>query len=117
MFQSKNSGDRRGWSFRKRSARHRVLSNTVITEAPYSANKESSESASLNFQSPDTSTVPEEISVIQCTGEKPQLPTYADSKESETIVVAKDESKVDEQVEESVVIVIQAAVRCFLVSF
>ncbi|KAJ9186482.1 hypothetical protein P3X46_002050 [Hevea brasiliensis] len=112
--ENKNSGDRRGWSFRKRSARHRVLSNTVITEAAYSANKESSESASLNFQSPDTSTVPEKISIIQCTDEKPQLSTFSDAKVSETIVFSKDESEVDAQLEESVVIVIQAAVRGFL---
>ncbi|KVH90423.1 hypothetical protein Ccrd_007563 [Cynara cardunculus var. scolymus] len=40
---SQNKGpDKRGWSFRKRSARHRVLSNTVVTEIPSSENKESS---------------------------------------------------------------------------
>ncbi|KDP36953.1 hypothetical protein JCGZ_08244 [Jatropha curcas] len=111
--ENKSSSDKRGWSFRKRSARHRVLSNTVITEAPFSANKESSESASLNFQLPDTTSVPEKISVIQSTDEKPQL-TFADSKESETIVVTKDESEVEAPLEESIVVVIQAAVRGFL---
>ncbi|KAJ9166001.1 hypothetical protein P3X46_020806 [Hevea brasiliensis] len=109
--ENKNSTEGCGWSFRKRSVRHRVLSNTIITEASYSANKESTESASLNFQSPDTSTVPDKISVIQCTDEKPHLSTFADSKVSETFVVAMDESEVDAQLEESVVIVIQAAVR------
>ncbi|PWA93766.1 hypothetical protein CTI12_AA067560 [Artemisia annua] len=40
----KNKGsDKRGWSFRKRSARHRVLSNTVVTEAPSSEKKETSD--------------------------------------------------------------------------
>eukprot|EP00257_Ricinus_communis_P017278 XP_015575680.1 protein IQ-DOMAIN 32 [Ricinus communis] len=111
--ENKSSSDKRGWSFRKRSARHRVLSNTIIAEAPYSANKESSESATLTFQSPDSSNVPEKISVIQCTDEKPQLP-IADSKVSETIVVTKDESEAHAHLEESVVIVIQTAVRQFL---
>lgn len=41
---SENKGsDKRGWSFRKRSARHRVLSNTVVTEAPSSEKKETSD--------------------------------------------------------------------------
>jgi len=41
---SENKGsDKRGWSFRKRSARHRVLSNTVVTEAPSSEKKENSD--------------------------------------------------------------------------
>ncbi|XP_065880792.1 protein IQ-DOMAIN 32 [Euphorbia lathyris] len=109
--ENKGSSDKRRWSFRKRSARHRVLSNTVIAEAPYSANKGCSDSGSLNFQSPDTSTVPEKISVIHCTDEKPQLPTSIDSKASETIVVIEDKSEDDAQLEESVVIVIQTAVR------
>ncbi|KAF2310082.1 hypothetical protein GH714_006480 [Hevea brasiliensis] len=78
--ENKNSTEGCGWSFRKRSVRHRVLSNTIITEASYSANKESTESASLNFQSPDTSTVPDKISVIQCTDEKPHLSTLQTQK-------------------------------------
>ncbi|WCJ35132.1 IQ-domain 32 [Euphorbia peplus] len=113
--QNKGSSDKRRWSFRKRSDRHRVLSNTVITtEAPYSANKACSDSASLNFQSTDTSTVPEKISLIHCSDEKPQLPTSVDSKASETIVVTEDKSEDDAQPEESVVIVIQTAVRVSL---
>ena len=93
-----------------------MLSNIVIAEAPYSANKESSESANINFQSPDTSSILEKISVIQCTDDKPPLP-IADSKVSETIVVTKDESEVHAQLEESIVIVIQTGFRGFLVFF
>nr|GLL18136.1 protein IQ-DOMAIN 32-like isoform X1 [Ipomoea trifida] len=47
--ESKGSSDKRGWSFRKRSARHRVLSNTVVSETQ-SANKDSSESIGINSQ-------------------------------------------------------------------
>ncbi|XP_050205557.1 protein IQ-DOMAIN 32 [Mercurialis annua] len=111
--QKKRPNDKRGWSFRKRSTHHRVLSNTVITEPPYSAHRESSESANVDFQSPDTTIVPEKISVIQCTDEKLQLP-LAGPEVSETIVVTQDESEAHAQLEESVVIVIQTAVRGFM---
>ena len=93
-----------------------MLSNTVIVEAPYSANNESLKSANINFQSPDTSSILEKISMIQCTDDKPQLP-IADSKVLETIVVTKDESEVHAQLEESVVVIIQTGVRGFLVFF
>jgi hypothetical protein len=70
--------------------------------------------------------------VIQCTDEKPQLsekpqlpdklqlsekPLSAstDQEVAEAIVFTKDENEVDDRVEESVVIVIQAAVRGVLV--
>lgn len=115
MFQNKGSTEKSRWSFRKRSARHRVLSNTVITEPPYSGNKGSADSASLNFQSPDPSAVPEKISVVHCTDEKAQLPTSVDSKAAESTLVTEDKSEVDAQLEESVVIVVQTAVRGFLV--
>ncbi|CAN6722341.1 unnamed protein product [Malus baccata var. baccata] len=74
--ESKSPSDKRGWSFRKRAARHRVLSNTVITETPTSGHKESPESASA--------TVPEKISLIHCSDEKPQLVTPENPKVSET---------------------------------
>ncbi|KAK4860137.1 hypothetical protein QYF36_017957 [Acer negundo] len=78
VSESKGSNDKRGWSFRKRSARHRVLSNTVISETPSSVKKEVPESAELNFQPPNNSTIPEKISVVQFTDEKPQLSTPTD---------------------------------------
>ncbi|KAI5596791.1 hypothetical protein POPTR_002G025200v4 [Populus trichocarpa] len=127
--ESNGSSDKRGWSFRKKSARHRVLSNTIISETtPSSVNKESPEPANLNFQPPDIPTAPEKNAVIQCTDEKPQLsekpqlpdklqlsekPLSAstDQEVAEAIVFTKDENEVDDRVEESVVIVIQAAVR------
>ncbi|KAG7966745.1 hypothetical protein I3843_08G064100 [Carya illinoinensis] len=114
VSESKGSGDKRGWSFRKRSARHRVLSNTVISETPSSGNKEKPESATLNHPLPANSTVPEKVSVIQSTGEKPQLSTSVNPKVIETIVAAENESTPDVNLEESVVIVIQTAIRGFM---
>ncbi|KAA8537545.1 hypothetical protein F0562_027153 [Nyssa sinensis] len=90
--ESKGSSDKRGWSFRKRSATHRVLSNTVITETPSSGNKETPESATVDFQ------------------------TQANSSASrENLCSARDDdTKVDVNLDESVLIVIQAAIRGFL---
>lgn len=126
--ESKGSSDKRGWSFRKRSARHRVLSNTVITETPTSGHKEIPESATLNFQPPASTTVPEKISVIHCSDEKPQLLTpenpkvsetepkvsETEVKVSETENIAEDQSAVECKLDESVVIVVQTAVRGLL---
>ncbi|XP_061356471.1 protein IQ-DOMAIN 32-like [Gastrolobium bilobum] len=108
-----DSNDKRGWSFRKRSARHRVLSNTAITETPSSANKESSERTSINFQSVAEPNVVEKIYTTNFSDEKPQLSSLASSQVSETIVT-ETEGKVDVNQPESVVIIIQAAIRRFL---
>lgn len=92
-----------------------MLNNTVIAETPNTGNKESPESAALNFETPADTTVPEKISVVHCIDEKPPLPTPEHPKGDETIVAAERESEVDTKLEESVVIVIQTAVRGFLV--
>ncbi|GMJ15434.1 IQ-domain 32 [Hibiscus trionum] len=136
--QSKRSGDKKGWSFRKRSEQHRVLSNTVIHEAS-SGLKEIPESSSY-VQQTDVSTAPEKTSTIQYTEEKPQSPTAKDcvegksqlvapkeyveeksqlltpedSKVSEPVVTTTIVAKDDANMDESVVIVIQTAIRGFL---
>ncbi|KAK9216804.1 hypothetical protein WN944_008815 [Citrus x changshan-huyou] len=146
VSESKGSNDKRGWSFRKKSARHRVLSNSVVTETtssvkkesletadvnfqtpssikqnlestdvsfqtPSSAKKESLELTNVNFQPPNISNVPEKVPTIQCIDEKPQLPTPVEPKTSETIIETDAD---DSPLDESVVIVIQAAVRGIL---
>lgn len=115
-LQRKGSNDKRGWSFRKKSAQQRVLSNTVTLETP-SGNKESPESASFSYPPPASSNVQEKFSAIQSLDEKPQLSTSPKTKVMETIVVCENDSKLDLNTEESVVIVIQAAIRGFLVFF
>ncbi|MCD7469295.1 hypothetical protein HAX54_008227 [Datura stramonium] len=79
--ESKSSSDKRGWSFRKKSSRHRVLSNTVISETP-SGNKDWPESASANLQTQSNSATPEKASVIQWADEKPQFSTIEKSQVS-----------------------------------
>ncbi|XP_027331954.1 protein IQ-DOMAIN 32-like isoform X2 [Abrus precatorius] len=108
-----NSNDKRGWSFRKRSARHRVLSNTVITETPSTANKGSSECTSINFQSMTEPAVVEKVCTTNFSDEKPQLSNLASSEMSETIIT-ETEAKVDVHLPESVVVIVQAAIRGFL---
>ncbi|KAM6544383.1 hypothetical protein CsatB_008830 [Cannabis sativa] len=116
LTESKGPSDKRGWSFRKRSARHRVLSNTVVTETPAFGNKEGPESAPLNFEAPADTTVPEKITVVHCNDEKPQLPTPVNPKESATLteVTTESEAETDAKVDEAVVIAIQTAARGFL---
>lgn len=110
----KDSNDKRGWSFRKRSARHRVLSNTVITtETTSSANKETSEYPSISFQSSAEPNVVEKICTTDFSNEKPQLSSDVCSEIPETIVT-ETESKVDVNPPESAVIIIQASIRGYL---
>ncbi|CAK9148255.1 unnamed protein product [Ilex paraguariensis] len=108
--ESKSSDDKRGWSFRKRSVRHRVLSNTVISETP-SANKESPESATVCVQTQANSTIAEKTPGMQWADEKPQSMNL---KSCETIAAIEDDNKVDVTPDESVIIVIQAGIRGFL---
>ncbi|KAL2468271.1 Protein IQ-DOMAIN 32 [Forsythia ovata] len=112
--ESKGISDRRGWSFRKRSARHRVLSNTVISEAASSVNKESPEPTTVNFQVEPNLTIPERTSAIQLTDDKTGLSTQASPKLSDFITTREDDTGANAIPDESVVIVIQAAIRRFL---
>ncbi|KAI9113306.1 hypothetical protein K1719_015831 [Acacia pycnantha] len=109
----KDSSDKRGWSFRKKSARHRVLSNAVITDPPSSANKESSECTSNNFQLSTETNIAEKCHTTNCPDEKPPPSSVEKSQLSES-VVTETESKVDVNPPESVTITIQAAIRGFM---
>ncbi|KAL8098446.1 hypothetical protein AgCh_031266 [Apium graveolens] len=114
VSENKSSADKRGWSFRKRSARHRVLSNTVISEVPSSLNKESPESVSVDYQTQAKACLPEKSSEMQWTEEMPQLPASLNSKFFEPVAVANVDAKLEIQPDESVVTVIQTAIRRFL---
>lgn len=114
-MQSKGSSDRRGWSFRKRSARHRVLSNSVTSEAPSSANKETPESTAANFQVQPDLTVPEKNSVIQLTEEKTEFSSQVDSKLSGIIAAKEDDCRANATPDEHSIVTIQAAIRGLLV--
>ncbi|XP_057766071.1 protein IQ-DOMAIN 32-like [Salvia miltiorrhiza] len=113
--QSKVSSARSGWSFRKRSARHRVLSNTIISEAPSFTDKESPESTAANLQVQPNLIVPEKASVIQWMDEKDKMSDQVDSNLSDIIATEKDEcSSVDATPKESSSILIQAIIRGYL---
>ncbi|XP_052201627.1 protein IQ-DOMAIN 32 [Diospyros lotus] len=111
--ESNSSNDKRGWSFRKRSARHRVLSNTAISETP-PLSKDCPETANVNLQVQPNTTSPEKTSELPWEDEKPQLSTSVNLKVSD----AKHDSKDDELLyinpDESVAIAIQAVIRRFL---
>lgn len=93
-----------------------MLSNTVIAEAPSSANKESSECTNFNFQPLPETNVVEKIFTTTFSDEKPQLSSFESSQISETKINVT-ESKVDVNPPESAVIIIQAAIRGLMVCF
>eukprot|EP00262_Sarcandra_glabra_P010342 TRINITY_DN2552_c0_g1_i1.p1 TRINITY_DN2552_c0_g1~~TRINITY_DN2552_c0_g1_i1.p1 ORF type:complete len:811 (+),score=180.37 TRINITY_DN2552_c0_g1_i1:145-2577(+) len=113
--ESKASTDKRGWSFRKRSSRHRVLSNTVIMEQPSTSNKESPDANTTDFHAQTNSSVPEKFSLTQWTDETPPLSsTEVNSKIVDTLPTTEDADNLDLNLQETVVIVIQAAIRGYL---
>lgn len=114
-LQSKVSSTRNGWSFRKRSARHRVLINTIISEAPSITDKESPESTAANLQMQPHFTVPEKASLFQLMDENDKISAHVDSNLSRIIVAKEDECSTDSSLEESSAILIQAAIRGYLV--
>lgn len=107
--------DKQGWSFRKRSSRQRVLSNTVITEISSPGNKECFDTASINFQQPTNGSIIEKDVSLQCASEKSQLPSTKNLKEYEAVDVIQKENKVDIGLEERSVIIIQTVIRGLLV--
>ncbi|XP_039052806.1 protein IQ-DOMAIN 32-like isoform X2 [Hibiscus syriacus] len=150
--ESKITNEKKGWSFRKRSDRHQVLSNTVIQEAT-SGLEQSPEFAGFNFQQPDASISTEKTSFIQHSEEKPQvktpneylevesksvapnefteeksqlltpmayteeksqLLTQEDSKMPESVPITTNEAEDDANLDESVAIIVQTAVRGYL---
>ncbi|KAK8648936.1 hypothetical protein V6N13_129678 [Hibiscus sabdariffa] len=91
VHESKRSSDKKGWSFRKRSERHRMLSNTVIHEATSGGLKENQESARFDFPQPDMSVGPEKTSIVLFTEEKPELITPKEYIEQKSQLVAPNE--------------------------
>ncbi|KAL6995804.1 hypothetical protein U1Q18_005940 [Sarracenia purpurea var. burkii] len=114
LFLNKGSSDKRGWSFRKRSAGHRVLSNTVISETPSSLDKESPETANVNIQTQSNTTFSEKTSAVARIDERPLLSTIANLEVPDIIVGTEDDKMHDINTDESVIVVIQTAVRGFL---
>ncbi|KAE9458606.1 hypothetical protein C3L33_09472, partial [Rhododendron williamsianum] len=112
-FSGKGSSQR-GWSFRKRSVRHRVLSNTVVTETSSSSYKESPQTATANLQTQPNPTSLEKTSAIPWTEEIPLLPASVNTKVCDTRVATEDDKLHHVNPDESVIVVIQASIRGFL---
>lgn len=112
--ESKGSSDRSRWSFRKRSARHRVLSNSVTSETPF-VSKADPDTDAVSLQTQASSTIPDKTSAVQWTEEKNQVQIPVDLKSSSAIASAEDENRTDSTPDEAVVIIIQSTVRRFLV--
>lgn len=87
----------RGWSFRKKSERHRVLSNTAIAETP-SGHKEIPASVGLSFQPPDSSAAPKKTSTVEYNEEKPRSLSSVLAQDSDT-TNGTDENHRDVKVE------------------
>nr|XP_043628557.1 protein IQ-DOMAIN 32-like [Erigeron canadensis] len=113
--------DKRGWSFRKRSARHRVLSNTVVTEPTTIQNKEKSEPVTYSSEPQLNSAISEKTPDNIWTEEIPSLVM-----KSTTVSTMVNDSPIKDEIKclpvpdesesesESAILVIQAAVRQFL---
>ncbi|XP_057505172.1 protein IQ-DOMAIN 32-like [Actinidia eriantha] len=112
--ESKGSSDKRGWSFRKRSASHRVLSNTIILETPSPLNKESPEITTANLQVQPNTAFPEETSAMLWMDEKPKLLTSVNLKVSDTRVATVEDKQNDVKPDESDIVALQAAIRGYL---
>ncbi|ESQ34809.1 hypothetical protein EUTSA_v10006839mg [Eutrema salsugineum] len=76
-LENKSSGDKRGWSFRKKSGKQRGLISSVVSETtPASRTRETLESALLKSPSPDNNIVSEK-QTFSADEKKSQLPvTY-----------------------------------------
>lgn len=89
--EAKTPSDRRGWSFRKRSGRHRVLGNNVSSETTTSADKEIPQGGSVDFQAPVK---------LNSADDKPQL-----SRPIEEVSKAVAATEKDSELKASVVVV------------
>ncbi|KAI3989095.1 hypothetical protein MKX01_033131 [Papaver californicum] len=133
--ESKRSTDKSRWSFRKRSARHRVLSNSANTESPSIGNRDSLESTSINYNTQSNLTTPEKVSVSHWASDypltgvpnsnAPLIDTKKDFKNEPVIsteharvidpsIFKQDVIKVDHKLEEVSAVVIQSAIRGYL---
>ncbi|CAL9215594.1 unnamed protein product [Arabidopsis halleri] len=106
-LENKSSGDKRGWSFRKKSGKQRGLITSVVSETtPASRTRETLESALLKSPSPDNNNVSEKQQQSFSVDEKKsQLPvvTYVaepvDEKKTQSVEEKTELSSVEEQID------------------
>ena len=116
LSQTKAASENHRWSFRKKSSGHRVLSDTVISE-PLSTicDKETLQATTANFGSPIHPSIPVKLQVVDKPKEMlPLSPDLADSEVTST-QLADTKTESDDNVWESSAVVIQSAIRRYLV--
>lgn len=113
--ETKSSSDKRRWSFRKKSAGHRVLSNSVTSE-PVSAtyNKETLESTPTTFDSPIHLSIPDKTHAEDKQRETSPLPSDVFNPEETYTQVSDRNTPLDDNKQDSVAVIIQASVRSYL---
>ncbi|KAI3734355.1 hypothetical protein L6452_13823 [Arctium lappa] len=88
---SQNKGpDKRGWSFRKRSARHRVLSNTVVTETPPASENKETSVTELPSSENKQSSVTETPSSVNKESSVTEIPFSVNKESSEPVTVTSE---------------------------
>ncbi|RWR85926.1 protein IQ-DOMAIN 32-like protein [Cinnamomum micranthum f. kanehirae] len=110
--ESRASVDRHGWSFRKRSTRHQVLSNALVSEVQSAGHKGSPEAA-VDLHVLINPTVPEKISVSQWKDDTITIPALSsvtvNSKVADTLIATGGSSNGDYNVQECVAIAKKAS--------
>ncbi|CAD5187660.1 unnamed protein product [Musa acuminata subsp. malaccensis] len=112
--EAKASSDKHRWSFYKRSSKHRVLSNTVISE-PVSicSSKQSQEVTITNFHSPKYA-YPEKVQIQERPIETSPLPSEIVSTEAPPSSSNRSTDTVGPAINESDAVIVQSAIRGYL---
>ncbi|KAJ8470720.1 hypothetical protein OPV22_025063 [Ensete ventricosum] len=112
--EAKASSDKRRWSFYKRSSKHRVLSNTVISE-PVSvcSSKQSQEVTITNFHSPKYA-FREKVQIQERSIETSPLPSEIVSTEAPPSSSNRSTDTVGPAINESHAVIVQSAIRGYL---
>ncbi|XP_073011688.1 protein IQ-DOMAIN 32 isoform X1 [Typha latifolia] len=113
LEETKAISDKHRWSFRKRSTRHRVLSNSVISEPlPVSCNKENLDLTTDNVCSPKYCSAPEKVHEQEKPNETILLPTTEVNQEEANLVASS--APLDQNDIERASVFIQAGIRGYL---
>ncbi|URE14515.1 IQ-domain [Musa troglodytarum] len=112
--EAKDSSDKCRWSFYKRSSKHRVLSNTVISD-PVSvcSSKQSQEVTIANFHSPKYA-FPEKVQIQERPNETSPLPSEIVSTEAPPSSSNRSTDTVGPAINESDAVIVQSAIRGYL---
>ncbi|XP_047324757.1 protein IQ-DOMAIN 32-like [Impatiens glandulifera] len=109
---SKGPRDKRGWSFRKRSTRDRVLIDTVASETESFLHKEIPETVNVDYKPQSDLTVSDKSSSLTWMEEKPNL--SSSMKLQESAIENNKAVTAIVNLDESAAVSVQAAIRAFL---